>query len=191
MNLTKTREYIDELKADQKSVKNKIVEESNNLKEAEIYLTQMEEAQKIVQHVAQEIQQQAHDRITKVVTSCLQTVFDGEDDYGFRIRFERKRGKTEAVLVITKNGHEVDDILEGDSGGVVDVAAFALRVSNIMLSKPRLRKFVALDEPFKFVSRRFRPNVRSMIDGLAKDFGFQFIMVTHISELETGKVIEL
>ena len=34
-------------------------------------------------------------------------------------------------------------------------------------------------------------NVREMVDKLSEEFGVQFIIVTHISQLETGKVIRL
>jgi len=154
-------------------------------------LTYAEEAQRIVQQVAQEIQQQAHKRIAGVVSRCLETVFAGDDIYGFKIRFDRKRGRTEAALILTKNGNEVEDPLNADSGGVVDVAAFALRTACIVLSKPKLRRFLSLDEPFKFVSEEFRDNVRMLLEGLAKDFKFQYVMVTHEKAYQIGKVIEL
>jgi ABC-type molybdenum transport system ATPase subunit/photorepair protein PhrA len=81
--------------------------------------------------------------------------------------------------------------MEEDSGGVVDVASFVLRLSCLMLSKPPLRRLIVLDEPFKFVSVEYRDNVRAMLEKLAKDFKIQFIMVTHIEELITGKVVRL
>lgn len=190
-DLTEKRKHIDDLLSEHKTALTLRKNEKKNLIAGKNLLADTEEAQVIIQHIAQTIQQQAHHRITKVVSTCLETVFEGEDVYGFKIRFERKRGKTEAVLVLTKNNNEIDDPLEGDSGGVLDVAAFALRLSCIILAKPHLRKIVVLDEPFKFVSEKFLPNVRMMLEGLAEDFNFQFIMITHIKGLQTGKVIVL
>ncbi len=191
MNLKSERDAINATLSDYRLVDQRCTEEQMNLCAAEDLLVDLQDAQEIAQNVAQTVQQQAHSRISRVVTSCLRTVFDGEDDYGFKIRFERKRGRTEAVLLLTKNGYEIEDVLDGDSGGVVDIASFALRLACIVLSKPRLRKLVVLDEPFKFVSKGYRDNVRRMLEGLAKDFGVQFIMVTHIDELEIGKVVRL
>ncbi len=191
MNLIEARDRVDGLLTERTMAVMTCREEKTNLTTTQNYLADAEEAQIIAQHVAQGIQQQAHTRISKVVSICLETVFAGEDIYGFKIRFERKRGRTEAILMLTKNGHEIDDPMEGDSGGVLDVAAFALRLSCIILAKPHLRRIVGLDEPFKFVSDGYLPNVRMMLKGLAEDFGFQFIMITHIKELRTGKVIEL
>jgi len=191
MDLIKTRKKVNSLLADYNTAKRICKEERKKLTEAEDRLTYIEEAQKAAQQVAQEVQQLAHQRIAGVVDRCLKTVFIGDDIYGFKIRFERKRRKTEAILILTKNEHEVIDPLNADSGGVVDVAAFALRTSCIVLAKPNLRRFLSLDEPFKFVSKEYRNNVRMLLEGLSRDFKFQYLMVTHIPEMQIGKVIEL
>jgi DNA repair exonuclease SbcCD ATPase subunit len=146
-------------------------------------------AQQVLQALAQAIQQKAHSRIAEVVSSCLSSVF-GDEAYEFVIEFEQKRGKTEAVLKFRRNGQDVFP-LEGSGGGVVDVAAFALRVACLMLHRPRLSKLLVLDEPFRFVSEQYRPAVREMIEKLASDMGLQIILVTHQEEFVTGKVIRL
>ncbi len=192
MNLIDLRKKVNNLLGDLNAVKKQCKEEQKSLRETEDHLTYIEEAQEITQQVAQTIQQKAHTRIAGVVSRCLETVFDGEEDnYGFKILFERKRGKTEARLILTKDDHEIENVLNSDSGGVVDVAAFALRLSCLILSKPTLRRILILDEPFKFVSEEYRENVRLLLDGLSRDFKVQFIMVTHITELQTGKVVRL
>jgi len=191
MNILKTRKKVNNLLLDLKVAKRTCREERRKLKEAKTHLAFIKEAQEAAQKVAEEIQQKAHKKISSVVSRSLETVFAGEDIYGFKIRFDRKRGRTEAVLILTKNGHEVEDPLNADSGGVVDVAAFVLRTSCIVLSKPSLRRFLSLDEPFKFVSAEYLPNVRMLLLSLAKDFKFQYLMVTHIKELRIGKVIQL
>ncbi|GAH03868.1 unnamed protein product [marine sediment metagenome] len=48
-----------------------------------------------------------------------------------------------------------------------------------------------LDEPFRFVSKGYRPAVREMMKTLAEEAGCQFILVTHDPELCAGKVVEL
>ena len=191
MNIIKTRKKVNNLLSDLRIAERTCKEEKQKHTGAENRLIYIGEAQQVSQQVAQEIQQQAHRRIAGVVSRCLEAVFVGDDVYGFKIRFDRKRGKTDAILIITKNGHEVEDPLNADSGGVVDVAAFTLRTSCIVLAKPNLRRFLALDEPFKFVSKEYRNNVRMLLEGLAKDFKFQYLMVTHESAYHIGKVIEL
>lgn len=155
---------------------------------AEDKLAATEAAQAILQDVAQAVQQEAHQQIAGVVSRCLAQVFD--NPYEFDIIFDRKRGRTEARLVFRRGGLEVDP-LTASGGGVVDVAAFALRLACLVLSRPQVRPLVVLDEPFKFVSAQYRDRVRSMLEQLADDMGVQFLMVTHIPELVCGHVVQV
>jgi DNA repair exonuclease SbcCD ATPase subunit len=163
-------------------------DEEKELENATTHHERAIKAQEILQQLAQAVQQRAHQKIAEVVTSCLEAVFD--DPYSFHIEFERKRGKTEARLKFKRGGMTVDP-LNSTGGGVVDVASFALRVACLILHRPRLSKVMVLDEPFKFVSAQYRDRVRTMLERLSQDLDMQIIMVSHIDELETGKVIEL
>lgn len=146
------------------------------------------EAQKVAQLVAQTVQQQAHERISAIVTRCLAAVFD--EPYRFQIHFEQKRGRTEARLTFERKGVEFDP-MSATGGGVVDVAAFALRLAALMLSRPALRRVLILDEPFKAVSEKYRERVCAMLERLSEEMSVQIIMVTHQTEFETGKIIRL
>lgn len=149
-----------------------------------------EEALKVAQAVAAEVQNLAHRRIASVVTRALRTVF-GETAYEFRIVFEAKRNKTEARLVfINGDGLEMEP-LTSCGGGVADVASFALRLSCLVLARPPRRRFLVLDEPFRFVSRDLRPRVRELIEVLAEELEVQFLIVTHMPDLICGEVVEL
>lgn len=159
-----------------------------DVESATVALADAEEAQRTVQIVANGVQQQAEGKIAGVVSRCLSSVFD--EPYEFRILFEQKRGRTEARLVFVRDDVEVDPMTAA-GGGVVDVAAFALRLSCIMLARPKVRRLMVLDEPFKFVSEEYRVRVRKLLEALAKELQFQFVMVTHIKELETGHVVDL
>jgi DNA repair exonuclease SbcCD ATPase subunit len=145
-------------------------------------------AQEFLQRVAQSVQETAHEQIAGIVSRCLAAVFD--DPYEFRILFERKRGKTEARLVFIREGHEVDPMTAA-GGGVVDVAAFALKLACLLLTTPRPRKLLVLDEPFKHLSVEQTERVSEMLETLATDLGVQFIVVTHNKMLQAGKVIRL
>jgi DNA repair exonuclease SbcCD ATPase subunit len=146
------------------------------------------EAQKIVQEVSVKIQQTAHEEIIKVVSLCMSSVFD--EPYKFQIQFVRRRGKTEAELVFERDGLILDP-LTASGGGIVDVASFALRLACLLLSKPNKRKLIILDEPFKFVSAKYHEKLKCLLEELSKQFGIQFVIVTHIPALMTGTVIEL
>lgn len=146
--------------------------------------------QSILQNIAQNVQQQAHKQIASVVTRCLRAVF--EKPYRFRITFERKRGRTEAKLTFVRDKLELEP-LDGCGGGVVDVAAFALRLACLMLRRPKGRRLLVLDEAFRFLSERkdYRVRVRDLLEALAEEMGVQMILVTHDPALEVGKIVEL
>lgn len=155
---------------------------------AERFLKHALEAQEILQLIAQAVQQQAHEKIAKVVSSCLQAVFD--DPYEFKIEFERKRGRTEAKLLFLRRGL-ICDPTSASGGGVIDVAAFALRAVCIMLHRPRLSKILFLDEPFRFVSAEYQDNVRTMLEELSEDLGVQIVQITHNEKIATGKIVRV
>ena len=190
MNIPQLRKKLNIKINERQSILQSIKTEKTSMTEAKELLSNIEEARSIIQNVAQSIQQNAHEQISKVVTKCLQTVFYDED-YGFKIRFEKKRGKTEASLLLLNKGHEIQDPLEEDSGGVCDIASFALRVSCLILSKPRLRKLLVMDEPFKNISEEYQDNVRIMLEELSQDFKIQFILVTHEHGFKCGKITQL
>jgi len=190
LNVDTIQSRIDRLRAQKDTASACLMQERIAFKESKRNLRDAEHVRSKAQAVAQAIQEQVHARIAQVVTTCLHTVF-GEDAYEFRIKFVQKRGRTEAQLVFLKDGNEIDNPIEEDSGGVVQIAAFALRLSCLMLSRPRPRRFLVLDEPFPHVSAQFRPAVRQMMKQLAEDFDMQFLIVTHEPQYMMGKVIQL
>ena len=165
-------------------------EEGEALEGALSRLSSAESARDFIQSVVQSIQQEVHEQITAVVSKGLQTVFD--EPYQFKIDFEKKRGRTEARLIFERNGLELDP-LSSSGGGVVDVAAFTLRVACLVLSRPSVRPLLILDEPFKNVSKAndYLDRIPSLLQSICKDLGIQIIMVTHIDELKVGKVIRI
>lgn len=178
------------LLADYRNLKEQISTEKEHLKKEQEYLSYTEQAIDISQKVAQSVQQEVHYQISGIVSKCLETVFG--EGYGFKILFERKRNRTEAVLTLLKEDREETDPLNEDSGGLIEVAAFALRVCCISLMKPKVRKLMILDEPFKSVhSLEYRNNVRNMLNQLATDFNLQIIMVTGVEEYKIGNIITM
>lgn len=146
------------------------------LEEREAHL---QEARALAQAVAERLQTRAHARISAVVTRCL-AIF--REPYEFRIVVERKRGKTEARFVLGRGGLDVDP-LTASGGGVVDVAAFALRVAAIVMRRPPGRRLLVLDEPVKHLSGGYRPAFRAVLEALASELSLQVILVTHYPEL--------
>lgn len=165
--------------------------EKENYTNAKRGLRDARTAQDIVQRVAAEIQETAHARIASVVSRCLAAVFDRP--YEFEIVFERARGKTAAVLQFKRGELEIDP-MDAAGGGVIDVAAFALRVAGLILSRPPLRRLLVLDEPFSHCKppEVLAPRICRLVETLAAEFSIQFIIVPSVEDhYRIGKVIEI
>lgn len=182
------RQQIDKLKARLDSSRDRVKRDRVAVSEAEDRLLTAEQARVLIQQVGQAVQKEAHDRLAGVVSSCLTAVFD--EPYEFRIAFDRKRNQTEARLVFVRDGMEVSP-MDAAGGGVVDVAAFALRLSCLMLRRPAARRLLVLDEPFRFASQNYRQKIRQMMENLSERMRVQILQITHAPELVAGKVIEL
>lgn len=147
----------------------------------------VQQAQILFQKAAAIIQKEVHQKISTLVTRCMTAIF--EEDFEFLINFEQKRGKTEAELVIKKHGNEEDPLF--GSGGELDVASFALRLSALLLQQPPLRRILILDEPFRCVDTAKRPRLRKLLEALSSELDIQIIMITHDPSFQIGKVITI
>lgn len=159
------------------------------LKKANRELKFKTEAMEFIQQVAVTVQTEIHGKLSNVVTQSLHTVFG--DEYTFQIEFKKSAGKSvaEIYLVDVEGNKYVPE--DSTGGGVIDVAAFALRLSALMLTKPKHRHILILDEPLKFLSVEFRPTIKYLMEALADRLKTQIIMITHDEELISGKVVQI
>lgn len=135
--------------------------------------THIEKAQELVQAVAKTTQERIKFELEEIVQHALDAVFEGQ--YEFQIIFEIKRGKTEANIMLTQDGNEID--LDDGGGGVRDVLSFALRVALLVISKGR--KILILDEIGHFISAGIKPQFYTILGELSRKLGIQVIGVTH------------
>ena len=117
MNLESARKKVDALLASHDYAERQVVEERTSLEAVQNRIVNVEKAQVIFQEVGQAVQETAHRKLASVVSRCLRAVFGDEEAYEFKIRFERKRGKTEAELVFERDGEVLDDPKEMAGGG--------------------------------------------------------------------------
>lgn len=189
MSLNELRERASRLSARLERARERVSEEEKAFEDAVVRYGNESQAQEVVQQVAQQVQQQAHDRIASVVSHCLSAVFS--EPHRFVVRFDRKRGRTEAVLTFLKGQNEVSPGF-GSAGGELDVAAFALRIACLSLTQPPLRKVLILDEPMKALhGEDNRQRMRELIETLPKQMGVQLIIATGLDWLTCGKVVKL
>ena len=143
------------------------------------------QAQSLILSVTAQIQRTAHFRVTSIVSHCLRAVF--QEPYEFEVTFEKRKHATNAKLTFKRNKLTLPPKAVG--GGVIDVAAFALRLACIVLARPTQRRFMVLDEPFRFVSHDHTDRLALLLTSLSKTMRFQFIIVTHSPDLRLGKTI--
>lgn len=186
VNLSQARNLLNQKLAMARNARETIRKENKNLSQARKALAAVGKARDVLQALAVETQNELHAQLSAIVTDCLHTVFGPR--YTFRLKFAPKRGKSEPSFTLESDGNEIDP-LSAAGGGVVDVAAFALRVGALVLTGNA--QTLILDEPFKFVSEGHRELIGEMLEGLSQSLGIQIILVTHLKELEMGLTIPL
>lgn len=141
-----------------------------------------EEAQTVIQKVAQMTQDEIKFHITDIANLAMAAIFDAP--YEMSVDFTVKRGKVDAELFFTRLGHRIDPLKEA-GGGVVDIASFALRLALWCLKSrgSKTRNTIILDEPFRFLSQDLQPKASVMVGELSKRLNMQIIMVTHNESL--------
>lgn len=188
--LQELRERLNKVLSERAHWRRRVKEERAALETAELHADNVKAAQAVAQQVAQTLQQQVHTRIATIVTKSLAIVF-GDDAVEFRIDFVQKYGKTEARLLFVRDGHELNP-KTACAGGWVDVAAFALRVASLTMTRPARRRLLVLDEPFKNVNGEdYQSRMIELVDYLSKELDLQLLIVTDDDWLKTGTVVEL
>lgn len=189
MNISALLQKAQKLELEYNHAKRQVLEELEAVDEAQVKVETAEEGQRVVQEVALAVQEKVHARVASIVSRCLAAVFD--DPYEFRLDFTKKRGKTEARLVFTRNGLELDP-MDAAGGGVLDVAALGLRLAALVLTRPQPRRLLVLDEACRMLSKEYVERFGTLLETLAVDFGVQILLVTHNRGLQRiGKVVEI
>jgi DNA repair ATPase RecN len=145
-----------------------------------------EQQLELVDSIAEQVYRERLSLLEQLCNRCL-TVLD--DPYEVELRPVQRRNKTEVDLVLTRDGEDFDALSE-TAGGAVDLVSFALRLGAILFDKS-LRPLLVLDEPFRFVSAKYRPRIKQVLEELVSELDFQVIMVTHLAELIDEDAIQL
>lgn len=183
MELNHLRQKLERKKGQQTQLQTDLQVAEKTKENISIEIQNTEQAQVIIQIVAQKTQEELEYRLSEIVSLALAAVFD--DPYKLKVNFIIRRGKTECDLLFEKNG-EIFDPLTSSGGGAIDVAAMALRVAIWSLTQPRPRNILILDEPFRFLSQEYQIKASIMLKELSKKLNLQIIMVSHSELLIEG-----
>jgi len=188
------KEQLNELKYLHENAKNRYIAEKAKYdqlisQKAELHL-EREKASKqldildktriLLDHAADFARQQAKSQIERLVTSCLQFIF--QNDIRFEIELSELRKRPEAEFYVVSRYQ--DDVIkvrpqESRGGGVVDIISLAMRIAMLESYNPPIEGPLVLDEPAKHVSDEYIVNVSEFLKEISRTFGRQIIMVTH------------
>lgn len=178
MNLSEIRDILQQRVGQQNTLKEQLAEAEDRVVVIQKERQHLDNVQALVQETAKETQETLKYHIEDLIQSALDACFPGK--YNFVMLFEIKRGKTEAMFRLNKDG-ELLDPMESNGGGVADIISFALRLATWSIS--RTENVLVFDEPFKFLSKNLKPFAGQILSELSHKLDLQIIMVTHDSEM--------
>ncbi len=178
INIASMQSILEQRKGRASQLKSDLMAQRRRTRTLEKKARACEEAQLIIQNVAQLTQKQLEYHVAELVTLAMGAVFD--DPYELSIEFSQRRGRTETDLRFIRDGQSIDP-LTASGGGAVDIASFALRVSLWSLAISKTRSTLILDEPLKWLKGGELPVKGAlMMKEISEKLGLQIIMVSHI-----------
>jgi len=179
--ITQLRQQLERRKGQRLQIEKAIETLRQEIKELTRDLRRHEQAREIIREVGLKTQQQLSYHISDITSLALEAV--SKDPYQLVVEFVQRRNKTECDLYFQRAGNCMRPE-DASGGGVMDVAALALRVASWSMQRPRSASVIILDEPFKFLhGEDNQRRAAIMVKELAKRLNLQFIIVTQESIL--------
>jgi len=183
MNLDNIESKFNHIKSNIDFLDNKLKSKKENLISEKSKQENFVKAHYIIVEVAKNTQEKFKERVEKLVTLAIQSVF--EDNYEFVLKFDRKRNQTECQLIVMENG--IEFVPKDDMGvGIIDIISFALRIVLWSMQSPKSRAFFVLDEPMKHVGSGTEEEIiraAKMMRELSHKLKFQLVIATHEPQL--------
>jgi len=151
-----------------------------SLKSHNIELTDTIESLTIVREVSKITQENLSYKISEIVNTALDSIFP--DKYIFEVEFVDKNNRTSAEIYL-KSGEDKIDIMTSTGGGLINIVAFALRITLLSIQTQPNRKILILDEPFSCVSVDMQNKISALLQQLSTKLNIQFVIVSHTQEI--------
>lgn len=176
MTVQEVRNTLEQRKGQRLQIGKSIFSLKKKLKKSNKYLERVEQAREIIKIVGLNTQQQLQFHVADIVSLALENVFT--NPYKLVLDFVKRRNKTECDILFERDGERVDPI-DATGGGVIDVAAFALRIASWSMERPRTRNTIILDEPFKHLKGvEANKKVLQIVKQISEKLNVQIIMVS-------------
>ena len=189
--LRQIRTFCDRESGALRTIETALEDHQAELDQMERGLEDSQKAAEIIHAVAKSTQEELEFHLSDIVTMAMRGVF--ENGPSLSVSFVSRRGQIEVDMGFEEDGH-IGDPLNDDGGGLVDVAAVALRFSCWTLNRKRTRPVIILDEPLKWLKGSDLPYKGArIIKEISEKLGLQIIMISHDPELIEGadKVIRV
>ena len=182
--LKNLRNTIERKKGERNRLRRSLSESLKSISELKENIDTFLKCQIVLQDVVGQIQKKIKYQINNLVTVALKSVFP-DNPYKFVLEFVNRRGKTECDILFERESQRFDPIAES-GGGVVDVAAFTLRIAMWSLSG-KYDNVLIFDEPFKNINdetRETHRRIAALVKELSHKMKIQFIIISMIPELQ-------
>jgi DNA repair exonuclease SbcCD ATPase subunit len=178
--LKDVRSLLDKRKGEAHIIRNDISAKVKENKQLKVDLEKHEQALTIIKEVGRKTQEKLQYHMSDIATLAFDAILT--NPYKLIVEFVERRDKIECDLLFERNG-KFSKPLDSTGGGAVDIASFALRVASWSMQKPRSRKTMVLDEPFKNLDKSKQEKASTILKQISSTLGIQFIIITHEDKL--------
>jgi len=132
-----------------------------------------------VEAVASNERLNVKDKVEKLITSCLQSVYD--DSYSVEFEYGMRGTKTSVEIYVMRkcdDGMIIKRTIDGIGGGVADTVALPLKLI-VLMNDPEFDKVLITDEPGKHLDTTRIVNFAKFLQSIVHKLGIQIIMSSH------------
>jgi DNA repair exonuclease SbcCD ATPase subunit len=176
---------LESLKERKASLDQKVIEltvNEDHLAKASLFLQSLSDTTRI----------QVLDRISGIVSECLQVVKDPNLEFKMVLQTKANQPVLE-MWVRDRTTDQLYDAVQSMGGGLCDLISLSLRVALLVKWSPSLSRILILDEIGKFVSVKDQELLAEFVKKLSSALNIQFIWISHsnVLEVSASKVFEV
>lgn len=164
----------------QRQIRKKQLEQLQNQKEKTLQNISLRiQTIDFIQKIAFEQRQEVKQKVQRLITSCLQQVYD--DSYSVQFNYGIKGSKTSVDIILVrkcKDGMTVRRGIQGIGGGVADSISLPLKLI-VLLNDKQFDKILVTDQPGKHLDLQRVPRFANFIKRISEQLGIQIIMSSH------------
>jgi len=167
---------LESLKERKASLDQKVIEltvNEDHLAKASLFLQSLSDTTRI----------QVLDRISGIVSECLQVVKDPNLEFKMVLQTKANQPVLE-MWVRDRTTDQLYDAVQSMGGGLCDLISLSLRVALLVKWSPSLSRILVLDEVGKHISVKDQELLSEFVSKLSKALGVQFVWISHSEVLE-------